>query len=372
MLEPTDLLAELLDDSPEEMDLIKPVSTLLKLPEKEAAHSRRIISKNRRQPEISPGNLELMAFLAKFPGATLEAMSMLQVRQANPFYEAGVLRAIGGVEATLKKLRRMGMLTWHRDPAAQENYFSITTEGIETLGSKGYETGAMQTLRGVAKTRAAHLFAIAQVAAQLYSPAGFFKNLLGIAPLSLDALISEKEMRNAFEPVKSALREAKKRGEPSEFGPLRTATMKARFEQVAQGTLAYEDVVDAEPMLWTLGFKQREGSIRKAVHQPDLAARVPVPAGGVRSQNLLIEVELSKKNWKEYEAILATLAAELKEGLTCGRAIYFTIGTQIPTLLKKVDISGNLGLISTGKLLILPLKHRDGTPYSDNRRIKLA
>ena len=45
MLEPTDLLAELLDDSPEEMDLIKPVSTLLKLPEKEAAHSRRIISK---------------------------------------------------------------------------------------------------------------------------------------------------------------------------------------------------------------------------------------------------------------------------------------------------------------------------------------
>ena len=58
MLEPTDLLAELLDDSPEEMDLIKPVSTLLKLPEKEAAHSRRIISKNRRQPEISPGNLE--------------------------------------------------------------------------------------------------------------------------------------------------------------------------------------------------------------------------------------------------------------------------------------------------------------------------
>ena len=125
-------------------------------------------------------------------------------------------------------------------------------------------------------------------------------------------------------------------------------------------------------MLWTLGFKQREGSIRKAVHQPDLAARVPAPAGGVRSQNLLIEVELSKKNWKEYEAILATLAAELKEGLTYGRAIYFTIGTQIPTLLKKVDISGNLGLINTGKLLILPLKHRDGTPYSDNRRIKLA
>ena len=38
MLEPTDLLAELLDDSPEEMDLIKPVSTLLKLSEKEAAH----------------------------------------------------------------------------------------------------------------------------------------------------------------------------------------------------------------------------------------------------------------------------------------------------------------------------------------------
>ena len=136
MLEPTDLLAELLDDSPEEMDLIKPVSTLLKLPEKEAAHSRRIISKNRRQPEISPGNLELMAFLAKYPGATLEAMSMLQVRQANPFYEAGVLRAIGGVEATLKKLRRMGMLTWHRDPAAQENYFSITTEGGLFMGCR--------------------------------------------------------------------------------------------------------------------------------------------------------------------------------------------------------------------------------------------
>ncbi|KAB1652106.1 hypothetical protein F8O01_17295 [Pseudoclavibacter chungangensis] len=365
MIEPTDLLAELLDESPEE------IQTPLAQPTPVNVAAKTMPTK-RRQPEISPGNLELMAFLAKFPGATLEAMSMLQVRQANPFHKAGTLRAIGGVEATLKKLRRMGILTWHRDPAAQENYYSITSEGLEILGSTGYDTAPIATLQGVAKTRAAHFSAIAQVAAQLYSPAGFFKNLLGIAPLSLDALVSEKEMRSAFEPVKSALREAKKKGQPSEFGPLRTATMEARFEQVAQGQMALGDVLEAEPMLWTLGFKPYENSILKPIHQPDLAARIPSNGDEIRSANLLIEVELSKKSWQEYESILATLAAELREGLTYGRAIYFTIGTQIPTLLKKVDAAGNHGLISSGKLLILPLKHRDGTPYAENRRINLA
>lgn len=148
--------------------------------------------------------------------------------------------------------------------------------------------------------------------------------------------------------------------------------MQGAIQAAGAGYFSLEDLLEAHPNLWTLGAPQREGSIRKAVHQPDLALHLDAGRTGSKSKNVLVEVELSKKSWAEYESILATLKGEFEHGLVYEQAVYFTIGSQVETLLKKVDHASGYGLFAAGKLRVLPLTHRDGTPFQEKRRIRIG
>ena len=90
-----------------------------------------------------------------------------------------------------------------------------------------------------------------------------------------------------------------------------------------------------------------------------------------KAKNILVEVELSRKSWEAYEQILATLTRELSSGAVYEKCIYFTIGSGVGNLLKKIDSAGEYGLFKSGKLEVRELTRRDGTPVKANRRVRV-
>jgi len=325
---------------------------------------------------ITEGNARLVAFTGMFPAVDVEALSVLSNRQETRFAPGGELTSIQGTKQRLDKIVRVGALKRTKNIGTKVQHYGITDAGIGAAWSYGYALEKPDRIDGLSKSRLTHYQMIAHVAALLASPRGFYKKALGIDPVPLDNLISEKMMRASFDGVKRKLKEELEADASvdhrGDFGRWRDDIVQSAIQAVADGRLQWNEIVEARPALLTLGAAQRGDTKRKAVHQPDLAVILDGDRTGERAKNLLVEVEISKKSWEEYDAIFATIKHELDEGSVYDRAIYFTHGNQIPSLLKRVNARGSYGLIESGRLRILPLVHRDGTPFSFENRVKIG
>ncbi|QIM15959.1 hypothetical protein G7067_05245 [Leucobacter insecticola] len=321
---------------------------------------------------ITEGNARLLAFVAKFPGADSEAFSVVSARNDKAVAGRIVLPTVKGTKKRLLKMEQLGAVARYRDTSTRTVHYSATQQGIDALWSFGYSAEHAATLNKISKSRAAHYRYIAHVAAQFASPQGYFRDSLGIEPVALECLISENEMRAHYEPVKQKLKEAAKRGESKDFGRWRKNELEASLTEASQGKILWSDITESRPALLTLGQPQRAGTETKAVHQGDLAVIRDADRDGVKARNILVEVELSKKSWDAYNSILKTLKMELDHGFIYERAVYFTVGPQVENLLKKVDARGGYGLFESGKLIVLPILDRDGTPIRFNNRISLG
>ncbi|MGP5031429.1 hypothetical protein ACTXJG_08335 [Glutamicibacter arilaitensis] len=327
-------------------------------------------AKNRPSGQyITEGNAKLVAFAGLFPGCDSEALSMLSNRQETRFAPGGELPSIKGTEQRLAKIERIGGIEKFKNPATRTTHYGITKAGIGAAWSYGYNMEHAASITGLSIERLNHYRFIAHIAAQFASPAGFFSESLGVEPVAFENLLSEKDMRVSYDPVKRQLEERKKKGQSGDFGRWRESVLKSASQAVQANKLDWENLIQARPALLTLGAPQREDTKRKLVHQPDLAINLDSQRTSSRAKNILVEVELSKKSWEAYDSILATLSAELKHGMVYDRAVYFTIGTQVGTLLRKIDNAGGYGLFASGKLSVLPITHRDGTPVELNRRV---
>lgn len=325
---------------------------------------------------ITEGNARLVAFTGMFPCIDAEGLSMLSFRQETRFAPGGELPSVKGTKARLDKIVRVGAMKRTTNMASKVVHYGITDSGIGAAWSFGHALERPDKLDNLSKSRLTHYQMIAHVAAQFASPQGFFRDSLGVEPVPIDNLVSEKMMRNSFDVVKRKLKEetdadasVDHRGD---FGRWRNDVISSAISAVGSGRLRWSEIVEARPALLTLGAPQRGNTKLKAVHQPDLAVILDGDRTGSRAKNLLVEVEISKKSWEEYDAIFATLAAELEEGSIYDRAIYFTHGAQIPSLLRRVNAGGSYNLIESGQLLILPLLHRDGTPFTFSNRVQVG
>ena len=321
---------------------------------------------------VTEGNAELIYFLAKFPGATAEALSIISARQDRAAIGHNLLPTVKGTEKKLRKLVSLGAVEAVRNPYTQAVQYTATQLGIDALWSFGYNAEHGTTLDKKSLTRLEHYRNIALVAAQLTSPQGFFRDSLGIEPVALDQLVSENEMRGAYEPVKHQLKEAAKRGSSSDYGRWRKTELEAALSEAGSGKVRWSDIVEAHPALLTLGQPQRTGAKTKAVHQSDLTVILDGARTGTKARNILVEVELSKKSWEEYDSILKTLKMELDHGFIVARVVYFTVGPQVETLLRKVNAKGSYGLFESGKLLVLPILDRNGEPVRSTNRVILG
>lgn len=322
---------------------------------------------------ITELDARLLAFIGHFPGSDTEALSLLNVAQATSFGNAGgSITSITTTERRLTKLRKLGAVERYRQATTGAQCYSLTGLGFSAARDYGYNMDHGRSLNGIAESRLTHYRMIALVAAQLASPAGYFRDKLGIEPVELEQLISENAMRAAYEPVKAELAAAKKEGKSHDFGKWRAEKLQAAVRSVKENRLEWGDLIEAFPVLLTLGQPQRDGSKAKPIHQPDLAVNLDAERSDQYSRNVFIEVELSRKDWDEYERILATFAAELSRPYIYRRGIYFVIGSQVETLLKKIDEAAGFNLIKDGKLIVVPLTHRDGSLVAQKKRITLG
>jgi hypothetical protein len=368
-----------LNEIPLEDIAVKPVEAPSESPdafEPDATSSTDTIAtstmKTRSGTRLTPGNAELIRFLSKFPGATPEALSIIAARQDQASLGHLVLPTIKGTEKRLRKMESLGAVERIRDATTGAVQYSATQLGIDALWSFGIDAEHGTTLHKKTKTRISHYRYIAHVAAQFASPTGFFRESLGIEPVSVECLISENEMRAAYEPIKEWLVKEGKQGRSSDFGKWRLAELQAGLGEAGRGNLAWSDIVEVRPALLTVGQPRRAGTETKAVHQPDLAVIRDATRTSTRASNILVEVELSKKSWDEYNSILKTLKMELEHGFIYERAVYFTVGPQVETLLRKVDKHGGYELFSTGRLVVLPILDRNGEPVRFDNRVILG
>lgn len=318
---------------------------------------------------LTARDAEIIAFIAKNPGADKEAISLIQAPEKNTI-SAGTNATISlrTAEQRLSKIHRLGATERFRNPITGTTHYGATELGAALAADLGYDLGdTFRRLEGLSTQRLRHYQMIALIAAQFVSPAEYFKDSLGLPALSIDSLISENQMRADLAKAKQTMEAS---GGKS-FGTFRHQTLKTALESVKAGRMEWSDITSAHPSLWTIAHPRREEAQGKELIQPDLAISLDAARATPKSQSILVEIELSKKTWSEYDHALHMLKQELAQPFIYSRAVYFTAGSQVETLLKKVDTAGDYGLISSGKLVILPITHRDGSAEKSTQRVSV-
>lgn len=322
---------------------------------------------------ITEADARLLAFLGHFPAADAEALSLLNIAQATNFGTAGGnITSVTTTERRLAKLIKLGAVRKERQPATGIYSYGVEERGFAAAREYGYNMDHARSLVGISYSRLTHYRMIALVAAQLASPAGYFRDSLGIDPVELEQLVSENDMRAGYEPTRQVLKERKEKKLTHDFGAFRKKKLDDAIKAIGDGRFQWSELIESHPVFLTLGSPQENNTRAKPVHQPDLAVNLDGSRENHWANNLLIEVELSKKDRDEYTRILATLRDELDAPYIYRRAVYFTIGSQVETVLRQIDADEGFKLFERNKLIVLPLTHRDGSPVAQKKRITVG
>lgn len=343
---------------------------LPKLNEPKTAEKPKSVRLGTPRGRVTASNARLLAFTGMFPGVDSQALSVLNMSQPSRISAGGELMTVRGTEQYIRKLYNLDALEKFRDAVSGVTSYGLSKLGIAYANEFDYDLTHAASLDGISLERLKHYRMIAHVAAQFASPEGFFAESLGVEPVELEQLISEHEMRAAFTPVQRQLTENKKQGKSNDYGKLRIELLQRALRDVQEGRIEWSNLLEAHPVLYTIGYPRREGSKLKYVHQPDLVINLDQDRKQ-KAQNILVEIELNKKSWEAYDAILATLKSELDKPYVYARAVYFTIGSGVETLLRKVDAAGDYGLFSSGKLTVLPICDRNGDPLRPSNRVRV-
>lgn len=325
-------------------------------------------TKRRSKERITEIDIAYLYFAGKYPGATAEALSLIRTTEPNRFTPGGELPQIRSLEQRLFKLVRLNSLQRYRNPLTGITHYGITEYGVQLLEASGLKT-TYRKLEGLSLERVQHYYLIAQIAAQFASPINYFDGKIpGATPIPLDRIISENEMRAAYEKVNQTLKENKTKGEGViDFSDWRKLTHQELDRKIQQGLLQPGEKHTLEPALFTIATPKDNTTGAKHIHQPDIA--IHLDHGQQTASNWLIEIELTQKSNEGYKRILHTFANELRERQTYERVIYFTPKLGIKNRLQQIDNYEQLGLFASKRLQVLPIEHRDGTPIKLAKRI---
>lgn len=356
-----------------EGELTTIVETPKPIPNKQELHKKtqafggkRHVSKAR----ITDRDVEYLEFLGNFPAATAEILSILFTRRATRFNEADTITSLDTIYKRLDKMKKLGVVEFYRNPISGEKHYSITKYGLQMMGVLGYDTTGMSRLDGLSLERLNHTTQIARAAATLISPKKFYSDV-DFPQLKVNELVSEQKMRADFAPIKQSLQVKNRIDGDGNYGDWRHNELKKQLSDIKNNRLTWDSFIVSSPSLLTVGHPKNHDERLKDCHQPDIAV---VPAGRTtpRSENILVEVELSRKSWQEYTEILATFAEEFNNPFVYNRGIYFTTIPQLNKILRAVDQQNGFGLFDKGQLLVLPLVDRDGKKIDPKAKIYIG
>lgn len=369
---PDAMLADLLSDD-DELAGRKAVVTPRKKPEKSAPTERK---KPRHvgtpRARVTAKDALLLGFLGKFRIATAEALSMLQVADAGPRTKGGQLTSVVTIENRLAKLERLGVVQIAR-MSGYPQFYGTNAEGVAAARAYGYLIGDDEAdgkgASGVSLHNVPHRLAVSHVAAKFMNPQAPFKRTLGVEPLTLDQLISERTIERYRGEVQIELDRdrAADLGDGS-FGAWRKHTGQHEAANMARsGRVPWSEVMDYNPALWSLGYPSNAQAQTKDNHDPDLVLNLESQRVDAKPVSIFVEVELSYKTKAELRKILRTYAYEFKEGMTYKQVFYFIGGNraqEIAKAIKSVDKVEGFGLHESGRLRFIPLTARDGSPLT--------
>lgn len=356
-----------------EGELTTIVETPKPIPNKQELHKKtqafggkRHVSKAR----ITDRDVEYLEFLGNFPASTAEILSIVYTRRATRFNEADTITSLDTIYKRLDKMKKLGVVEFYRNPISGEKHYSITKYGLQMMGVLGYDTTGMSRLDGLSLERLNHTTQIARAAATLISPKKFYSDV-DFPQLKVNELVSEQKMRADFAPIKQSLQVKNRIDGDGNYGDWRHNELKKQLSDIKNNRLTWDSFIMSSPSLLTVGHPKTHDERLKDCHQPDIAV---VPAGRTtpRSENILVEVELSRKSWQEYTEILATFAEEFNNPFVYNRGIYFTTIPQLNKILRAVDQQNGFGLFDKGQLLVLPLVDRDGKKIDPRARIYIG
>jgi hypothetical protein len=239
-------------------------------------------------------------------------------------------------------------------------------------------------LKGVNYTTVSHGIAVNQVAAQLLSPFSYFRDVVNLPEqINFNMLISEYEVNNAWLKTNARLAAENKAArlldstaKERKFKDWRTETIKAMHADAQAGKINYRDIAAAEPALWALGQTPVDGAEFREHHLPDLIINLESFRRGPARGSIAVEVELVSKSVSSYRKQLKLYAADLvrtngyPEPLLLSKLIYATNDSLVIENLTEADAKENLNLISSGKLVFVPVTDRDGvTPINLTTRV---
>lgn len=323
------------------------------------------MNKNTRpsRARITEKDALYLAFLSKFPAADAEALSYLSLRESNPFgAPEGELTDPSGITKRMLKLTRLGAVNRHRSVVSGTTHYGVTEFGHEATRHYGYDIPAYRSIDGLHISTLEHHRCIALTAAKFASPIGAFKETLGIDPVPLDLIISEKEIDRAYVRTRDKLKTLRDSGKDHATFPLyRKTALQKMLKQVTDGTTDARYIIRNHPEFLTVSTPSSKNGAYKDIHKPDLALRlddIRRQPTGTKAKNWMCEIELSSKTADEYERIMRTLRADLSEGTTYEKVIYFTGTKGIANALRQADDNAGTGLIDARRLHILTIEGR--------------
>lgn len=300
---------------------------------------------------------------------------MLRERPAGPKSEAGGLPEITSTAQRLRRLSVMGLIQIHAHIMTRQKHYGITDYGFELLKcDPTYHY--IQGYRGIDNlsiSRLNHHGYISLAAAQFATPINYYADDLGIPQVNFKQIIGENELRSAYEVAKKELDQNRKDGSgPRRFAEWRQAEIGKALVEIKERRLEFNQLSQEYPAILTLGSTAENA---KNIHQPDLVLRLDDHLRSLENRtakNVLVEIELTPKKQIDYELAVKTFAAELKTQLIYERIIYFSFGTQVENYLRKADRNLGTGLFDGGKLMVLPITHRDGSIAGQGAQTRIS
>lgn len=329
---------------------------------------------------VTEATAPILAQVAKFPASTAEAASMVSLTQPSKAkdYEGGKLRTVEGTMKILRKFQRLGLVeSYTPDGKEAVTHWGATENGIAIAREFGWllepNEGTAGAVSDMALERLNHYRFIGLVAAHYACPMTPIRSELGLDRVPLDRTVGEPQILADFAEMERQLKDAKKAGEPQEWGTLREAMLKKAIAEVKAGALEWRDLLEAYPLLRVLGVpgtKLGAGKNTASYHVPDLVIHRDTDRTGPKGKNTLVEVELSKKPWDDYKALWKLYNYERKHGYVYERIDYETDRQDIINLLHRVDKNTGYDLIGSGFVRIRTLTHLNGDPVKIKRRTR--
>jgi len=307
------------------------------------------------------------AFGAKFAVFELETASMLREAKRTNVSRGGGLLSLRGTALQLDKLKNEGLLESEVLESGRE-VWGTTPRGVSFARRHGFlsdENEVTEGMAGIQHLWLDHYLYTAHVAAQLISPAGYFRDSLGLEPASINDLQAESQVRRVHDPIKRQLEEAAKDGGNGDYGKWRKELIQQIIELGKAGKLKPTEILESYPELLTVGEPRRHPKVEAQVistHHPDLVLVRPNERNG-RGTSIGFEIELTAKTTRRYRSYLRTYKGDFTNGsFAYDRWVYISQLPAVGRRLRAADSQAGTDLFDGRRLYSLPLLNRDGAP----------